>query len=180
MWMEAENGEEVKINGFREFLGAGRNEMVETPLIIVATNPKYILQVRSIHPDNLTVTATCVSCWIGSTSSTLPGIKLFKGLLKGYLLGLLMSSWVILYHIIGSQWGIFSLNEHTHPQQCRVYQWLPPEFGSGEDGMTCQQSWPPDLLSWPIGHSWDQLGCAIHTRVTSTNMLSDLQQMLVE
>ena len=36
----------------------------------------------------------------------------------------------------------------------------------------------PDLN--PIEHLWDQLGRAVHARVTNTATLADLRQMLVE
>ncbi|XP_066534368.1 transient receptor potential channel pyrexia [Hoplias malabaricus] len=42
-----------------------------------------------------------------------------------------------------------------------VYQRLPPEFESGEDGMACQR---PDLD--PIEHWWDQLGRAVVARAS--------------
>ena len=44
-----------------------------------------------------------------------------------------------------------------------------------------RMEWPassPDLN--PIEHLWDQLGHAVHARVTNTTTLADLRQMLVE
>ncbi|KAL7854203.1 hypothetical protein AOLI_G00210470 [Acnodon oligacanthus] len=44
-----------------------------------------------------------------------------------------------------------------------------------------RMEWPasnPDLN--PIEHLWNQLGRAVHARVTNTTTLADLQQMLVE
>uniref|UniRef100_A0A3Q3MJW9 Tc1-like transposase DDE domain-containing protein n=1 Tax=Labrus bergylta TaxID=56723 RepID=A0A3Q3MJW9_9LABR len=42
----------------------------------------------------------------------------------------------------------------------------------------CRTACCPDLN--PIEYLWDQLGCAVHTRVTNTTTLADLRQMLVE
>ena len=44
-----------------------------------------------------------------------------------------------------------------------------------------RMEWPassPDLN--PIEHLWDQLGRAVHARVTNTTTLADLRQILVE
>lgn len=73
-------------------------------------------------------------------------------------------------------WTLFSKMTIPPPPQRRVYQRLPPDFGSGEDEMAHLPSWPYPWSQKPVSGMFVGSAWAIMTNIT----LADLGQMLIE
>lgn len=73
-------------------------------------------------------------------------------------------------------WTLFSKMTIPPPPQRRVYQRLPPDFGSGEDEMADLPSWPHPWSQKPVSGMFAGSAWAIMANIT----LGDLGQMLIE
>ena len=84
--------------------------------------------------------------------------------------------------IFGNQWQSHISTVRDRTLSSILTMLAPTERGDYLQNLGVERmEWPacsPDLN--PIDQLWDQLGRAVHARVTNTTRLADLRQMLVE